>query len=221
MTNDTLQNGEFYNHWKLATVTPLLKKMGLPLEPSNYRPVSNLAFVSKLVEKCSIRQFNEHLVKEHLHSAHQSSYKENHSTETALCFLMNNLLWSMEEGAVSIMVALDLSAAFDTVDHCILASVLHHNFGCIGTALQWMKAYLENRQLQVAVDKFSSTNRTFNYSVPQGSCLGPVLFNVYSSTITDCLGQEQDLGGYADDHYLWDSFDPLADTAEDQCVQRI
>ena len=97
---------------------------------------------------------------------------------------------------ISILVALDLSAAFDTVDHDILASVLRNNYGINGTALEWLKTYLNNRQLKVKIRESTSSSHIFNYSVPQGSCLGPGLFNTYASTITDCFPDGLSLGGY-------------------------
>ena len=213
--------GQFCDLWKLAVITPLLKKAGLELSTANYRPVSNLAFLSKIVEKAVIRQLNDHVNSNNLHSHHQSAYKANFSTETALCLLVNNLLWAMERGEISIMVGLDLSAAFDTVDHEVLVSVLHHNYGIEDTALTWIKSYLKDRKMHVQIDNVTSSVKTFNYSVPQGSCLGPVLFNAYASTITDCINPDQDLGGYADDHYLRDSFKPSIPDAESKCVKRM
>ena len=119
-----------------------------------------------------------------LHSAHQSAYKECFSTETALCSLMDQLLWAMEKGQASMLVSLDLSAAFDTMDHEILASVLSSCFGVTENALGWITSYLNDRKLQVAIRDCQSETKCFNFSVPQGSCLGPILFNLYCSTIT-------------------------------------
>jgi hypothetical protein len=119
------------------------------------------------------------------------------------------------------LVALDLSAAFYTVDHGILCDVLQHNYGIQDTSLAWIISYLKNRKLQVQVNDMTSTIKQFNYSVPEGSCLGPILFNAYASTIIDCIDSEQDLGGYADDHYIKDSFMPSVCGAEINCVKRV
>ena len=102
------------------------------------------------------------------------------------------------------IISLDLSAAFDTVDHRVLFAVLENKFGLNFNVLQWIKSYLCNRKMCTKVESAKSSERTFNFSVPQGSCLGPVLFNMYSSTIIDVISPEQDLGGYADDHILRD-----------------
>ena len=208
IVNNSLSSAQFYNEWKTAVVIPLLKKHGLETVKPNYRPVSNLSFISKIAEKGVISQLNSHFTSNNLHSSHQSAYKQDFSTETALCVLVNDLLWALERSEVSILVALDLSAAFDTVDHNILCSVLHNNFGIRESALEWFRSYLKNRQLKVKIRDSTSDLHTFNYSVPQGSCLGPVLFNAYVSTITDCIPQGLSLGGYADDHFIKGNFDP-------------
>jgi len=83
IVNESLELNQFYDHWKLAFVTPLIKKHGLPLEWKNYLPVSNLSFLSKIAEKTVIYHFNDHLSKNNLHSCHLSAYKPNFSTETA------------------------------------------------------------------------------------------------------------------------------------------
>ena len=221
IVNHSLQQGNFYDDWKTAIVTPLLKKSGLEAIMSNYRPVSNLSFISKIAEKGVIQQLNEYFSKNDLHFNHQSAYKNNFSTETALCVLTNDLLWAMEKTQATVLVALDLSAAFDTVDHSVLHSLLHDNFGISDTALDWMESYLSNRTLKVKVNEAMSSPHTFNYSVPQGSCLGPVLFNVYVSTITECVPEDLSLGGYADDHYIKGTFNPADDNETSSCITRI
>ena len=221
IVNKSLQQGSFSDHWKMATVRPLLKKPGLDRIMTNYRPVSNLSFVSKLAEKCVVSQLNTYLSTHDLHSAHQSAYKECFSTETTLCSLMDQLLWAMEKGHASIIVALDLSAAFDTVDHEILADVLQSCFGITDKALGWITSYLNERKLRVNIRDSQSDIKCFNFSVPQGSCLGPVLFNLYCSTITNCIDDSQSLGGYADDHCLIDSFDPATPETESECIERL
>ena len=221
LINESLTNAQFFDQWKLAVVVPLLKKIGLDLILPSYRPVSNLNFASKIAEKGSILQINDHIRRCNLTAAHQSAYKEHFSCETAVVYLMNHLLWNMERGRVSVITGLDLSAAFDTVDHGVLAAVLERGFGVTGNALDWIKSYLLDRRLCVKVGTEVSSNLSFNFSVPQGSCLGPVLFNIYSSTISECIQPEQDLGGYADDHVIWDSFIPSSEGKERACLNRM
>ena len=109
---------------KTAIVRPLLKKIELELIHSNYRPVSNLPFLSKCLEQCALTQFNDHCRKHNLMLDYQFAYKENYSCEIALLKIVDGILWSMENGEVVASMALDLLVAFDTVDHQILLSVL-------------------------------------------------------------------------------------------------
>jgi hypothetical protein len=114
LVNESLVNANFFDQWKMAVVVPLLKKIGSELTLPSYRPVSNLCFASKITEKGSISQLRDHIKKCKLEVDHQSAYKENFSCETAVVFLMNSLLWKMENNCVSFMTGLDLSSAFDT-----------------------------------------------------------------------------------------------------------
>ncbi len=118
MVNLSLQSGIFPDKWKSALVIPLIKKIGLPLLEQNYRPVSNLAFTSKLTERAVVKQSKSHTK---LHDC-QSSYREGHSTESALVKVQSNILHNMEMQRVTLLVMIDLSGAFDTVDHTIMLS---------------------------------------------------------------------------------------------------
>ena len=126
----------------LRLVKPLLKKAKLdPNCPSNYRPVSNLPFLSKVLESIVLKQFLQHLESHSLLQPSQSAYRKCHSTETALLRMVNDLLQASDSGHVSILSLLDLSAAFDTTDN-ILIKRLHAIFGCSGTVLDWFTSYL-------------------------------------------------------------------------------
>ena len=118
----------------------------------------------------------------------------------ALIKLVNDILWNMENGKLTILVCLDLSAAFHTVDHEILMQTPHNCFGISETSLDWFKSYLEERYVKVAIRTEYSSPRKLNFSVHQGSCGGPVLFNCYSSTIKSVMQDDMDIGGFADDH---------------------
>ena len=115
IVNILLTNGEFRDQWKTATVKPLIKKLGLELINKNYRPVFNLCFLSKLVEKCMLDQLMDHCNSHDLLPDFQSAYHQNYSTETSLINITNDILWGMENQEVTMMLILDLSAAFDTV----------------------------------------------------------------------------------------------------------
>ena len=111
----------------------------------NFRPVSNLSFVSKLTESAVYNQTHSHICMNNLYPANQSSYRKNYSTETALLRVKNDILLNMNKQHVTLLVLLDLSAAFDTVDHNVLLSRLHSKFGISGTALEWFRSYLNGR----------------------------------------------------------------------------
>ena len=119
IVNLPLVNGEFADTWKCAILRPLIKKQGAGMMKTNYHSVSNLSFLLKVTEKCVQEQFSEHWVVAMKNSEYQSAYKEGHSCKTALIKILNDLLWAMEN-KISALVLLDLSSAFDTVDHDIL-----------------------------------------------------------------------------------------------------
>ena len=136
IVNKSLSCGVVPQCFKHALVKPLLKKANLdPNCLSNYRPVSNLPFLSKVLERIVLRQFLQHLESHSLLEPFQSAYRKCHSTETALLHVVNDLLQASDSGHVSILSLLDLSAAFDTIDHDILIKRLHITFGCSGTVL--------------------------------------------------------------------------------------
>ena len=103
----------------------------------------------------------------------------------------------MELGNVSVIVGLDMSSAFDTVKHSTLLAVLNKNFGVQDQALSWIDSYLTDRKVSVKVHDAVSTTRFYKFGVPQGSCLGPELFNVYTSTVRDVIQPVIELGSYA------------------------
>ena len=117
IVNLSIQLGDMPKALKKAIITPLLKKIGLELINRNYRPVSNLAFLSKLIERVIAAQLVEHFVNNNLMDIFQSAYREAHSTETALLKVQNDILMAIDKGNVVLLVLLDLSAAFDTIDH--------------------------------------------------------------------------------------------------------
>ena len=216
--NESLISGRFVDKWKTAIIRPSLKKPGLDLVPSNYRPVSNLGFLSKLLEKAALSQFIVHTNNNALIPDYQSAYRQFYSCETALLKVFDDLLWSMEHQRITALVAVDLSAAFDTVDHTILLSVLQNRYGISGQALQWFDSYLRPRSCVVKVGRQCSNERDLSFSVPQGSCMGPILYLAYASTLKDVVPHSIDLHGYADDHALKLSFSANDRDAERQAI---
>ena len=183
MINLSLETGLFADDWKCALVLPLLKKPGLDLLYKNYRPVSNLQYVSKLTEKVVFDQINTHMMTHSLYPEFQSAYRKNHSTETALVRVTNDILMKMNTQEVTLLVMLDLSAAFDTVNHNILLTRLNEELGICGLALEWFKSYLDKRGQRVSIDGSLSERFSLECGVPQGSCLGPLLFLIYASKL--------------------------------------
>ena len=143
---------------------------------------------------------------------YQSAYRKNYSTETAIMKVCDDLLWTMEHQLVSFFIAIDLSAAFDTVDHNVLLSVLENNYGVAGKALELCDTYLCPRHCKVNIKNSYSTSRELPFSVPQGSCAGPVLYSVYASTIRHIINDQISLYGYADDHGLRKTCKPATES---------
>ena len=130
---------------------PLLKKAGLdPNKFANLRPISNTSFVSKLVERVVNVRLNTHMDLNGLQSDTQHGYKKNHGTETLLVHFIDSLLVAVDEGLGVVVVLIDLSAAFDTVNHDVLLRILGQEIGLRGTALKWFRSFLTNRSQRVS-----------------------------------------------------------------------
>ena len=163
--------------------------------------------VSKVVEKAVADQFTRHILTNHLDEPFQLAYKAFHSTETALVKVQNDILQAIDQRQSVILLLLDLSAAFDTVDHSTLLSRLSTSFGIKGTVLAWFQSYLTSRQQYVRVAECKYSLRSLTRGVPQGSVLGPLLYLIYTSPIGKIIrrhGLQYHL--YADDLQLYVSF---------------
>ena len=133
--------------------TIMLQKTGLDSDIlKNYRSVSNLTFISKVIEKVVSGRLNEHLIKNSMFDPLQSAYRDKHSTETALIKVQNDILSALDAGSSAILLRLDLSAAFDTIDHDILLSRLCNVYGITGDALDWFRSYLTGRIQRVVIE---------------------------------------------------------------------
>ena len=137
----------------------------------HYRPVSYLSFLPKVLERIVLKQFLQHLQSHSLLEPSQSAYRKCHCTETALLRVVNDLLQASDSGCVSILSLLDLSAAFDAIDHNIPITKLRSTFGCSGTVLDWFISYLSCRTQSACVGH-ESTPSVLKCGVPQGSVLG-------------------------------------------------
>ena len=208
--NSSFHTGKFPEAFKRAQVTPILKKPNLDVnEMKNYRPVSNLSFISKIIEKLALIQLSTFLTSNNLLNPLQSAYRPGHSTETALLKIVNDLLLSLDSQNVSLLTMLDLSAAFDTIDHEVLLHRLRNDFGIHGSALSWFESYITTRTQYIAVNGHRSEPTTISFGVPQGSVLGPILFVLYTTPLADIISRHSILHhSYADDSQLQKSASP-------------
>ena len=143
IVNMSLRESMIPKSLKTALIRPLLKKTGLDSDIlKKYRPVSNLTFISKVIEKVISGRRNEHLINNSLFDTLQSAYRDKHYTETALIKVQNDIPSALDAGSSAILLMLDLSAAFDTIDHDILLSRLCNVYGITGNALDWFRSYL-------------------------------------------------------------------------------
>ena len=163
------------------------QKAGLELICKNYRPVSNLSFLSKILEKCALLQFNNHCTVNNLLPDYQSAYREHFSYETALVKLMDDILWNMEAQKITAVVVIDLSATSETIDHDVLLDVLKNRFGLDGNTQNWIDSYLQPRNFKVKIGQSYSEEIGVKFSIPQGSIFGQVLYSTYASTLEETI----------------------------------
>jgi len=227
LANLSFQEGCFPSSFTRAIVTPVLKKFGLDSSsPSNYRPISNLNNVSKILERLFLTRLQPHVTTSTNFNPLQSAYRQAHSTETALVNTLDYIYTSAGHSQPTILVSLDLSAAFDTINHHTLLTRLQHSFGVTGTALKWIKSYLSNRTQSVAMGTSQSHFVSLDTGVPQGSVLGPLLFSTYTSPVGQLIKSFGILHQqYADDTQLFISISPTAPTDSvhlvEQCLAQL
>ena len=200
MTQSHLPNSQCH-----ALVTPRLKKANAdPADPKNYRPISNLTFLSKVLERLVCQQLVAFLDQNKLLPSLQSAYRRGRSTETAVVKIISDILLAADRGEVTLLGLLDLSAAFDTVDHDILSDRLSKSFGIRGMVLAWIKSFLQDRSQTVVFNNQSSNKSAVSCGVPQGSVLGPILFLLYTADVIEIAKlHDVNVHSYADDTQLY------------------
>ena len=205
IVNMSLTTGTFPECYKDAIIRPILKKSNMdPENMKNYRPVSNLHFLSKIIEKVVAGRLEQHISNNNLHDPFQSAYRASHSTETALLKVSNDVLSSIDKGKCIVLASLDLSAAFDTVDHSILLSRLETTYGIKATALQWFRSYLMKRQHRVSIKSSLSKPFMLTCGVPQGSVLGATLYTMYTRELSTEIEKHRLMHHcYADDTQIY------------------
>ncbi len=198
--NLSLHTGIFPNAWKVAKVVPLHKGGDLN-STNNYRPISILSCVSKIIEKAVHKHVYSFLSINNIINQHQSGFRPFHSTETALTDMIDDLLSNMNSGKMTGLAFIDLRKAFDTVSHDLLLEKLH-GIGADDMAIKWFRSYLTGRTQRVSFKGSVSDSLPVNTGVPQGSILGPLLFIVFINDMCNVI-QHGNISMYADDTTLF------------------
>ena len=180
--NQCISQGKFPNKMKIAKVIPVFKG-GAPDVMSNYRPISVLPIFSKILEKCIYNRLYSFISKCNIINNNQYGFRAGHSTSSALVNFVQKVVRAIDNKEILIGLFLDLSKAFDTLDHQILLNKLHL-YGIRGSVLDLFKSYLTNRKQHVVIENVKSENQQIKCGVPQGSILGPLLFLLYINDIS-------------------------------------
>ena len=218
--NRCFLEGVFPDCLKIAEVIPIYKR-GNVNRPTNYRPISLLSHFDKIFEKLIHQRIMSYLDKFSLLTEHQFGFRQNSSTNHAITYIYDNLIQNVDQGLFSCCLFLDLSKAFDTIDHDILVWKLYHYFGFRGKAYDLIASFLNNRYQYTNVDNTLSSLKKITCGIPQGSCLGPLLFLMYINDLP--LASRFNITLFADDTYLSLS-DKCLHTLEDKInleLQRI
>ena len=219
--NRCLTSGHMPPRFKRALLSPIPKKPKIP-HLKNFRPISNLPFVSKVIERIVIDKLSTYCANHNLDENYQSAYRKHHSCETALLEVANVILTNMDNQQVTLLTLLDLSAAFDTVPHRRFLKRLESDYGITNTALKWFESYFENRQQTVIVNGAESAPKALSTGMPQGSGTGPWGYTKYTGPLGAlirlmCILYHM----FADDTKLHTALNPCSKTAQFSAKDRI
>ena len=212
--NRSFEEGGMPTDFKLAVLIPLLKKIGLkPLK-------NNLPYASEIIERAAADQMFLHMITNGLYEPFQSAYKQ--FCETAFFKVENDILMAMDKQQVSVLLLLDISAAFETVNHDLLLRRLSDRCGIQGHAYKWLEFYLSERSQMVRIKSETSNKVRLTCGVPQWSVFGPFLFTVHTLPLGDLIRKRynMDFHLYEDDTQLFMAFIPTPADAE-QCTKKL
>ena len=203
IVNVSFEHGIFPENWKKAIITPI-PKVSIPMSPSDFRPISLLPALSKIIEKLANIQIVKYLVQHDFLDPYQSAYRKKHSTQTALLKLTEDIYDIIDDSELTLLVLLDFSKAFDTVNHKLLVAKLDI-LGFENITCDWILSYLSGRKQMVKTDTECSDWCPLQNGVPQGSILGPLLFTILVSDMRRSIWNGSYIT-YADDTNLyWES----------------
>ena len=198
--NSSFRVGVFPSRWKMALVKAL-PKINIPVNPADFRPISLLPAISKVMEKIAAKQMVDYLKAKMLLDKNQSAYKQNHSTLTALLKITDDIYDALENTEITILVLLDYSKAFDCANHRLILAKLQ-KCGFHPEALKWLESYLTKRSQKVVTEENASPWKYMVNGVPQGSILGPLLFTILISDIRHVIKNGK-YHLYADDTQMY------------------
>lgn len=199
LINDSFLEGKFPDNWKTSTIIPI-PKITKPIKAKDYRPINMLPIAEKVIETIAKDQIQTYATEHEIIVEEQSGYRNGHSPETLLNWVADEWKIEIQNGKIVLVVSIDLSRAFDTVDRKLLIEKLRR-YGFGDSAINWISDYLKNRKQKVKIGKFTSCQLNCDIGVVQGSCLGPLLFVLYVNDVPNIL-QHTKLKQFADDKFL-------------------
>jgi Reverse transcriptase (RNA-dependent DNA polymerase) len=213
LANLSFTESIFPELFKVGQITPLIKKLGADAsEPANYRPITNLNTIGKMLERLAQNQLRQHISTSPNYNTSQSAYRALHSTETAMTNVVNDRLTAVDSGKPTVLLSLDISAAFDMLDHDRLLNRAIELFGLSCQVINWLDSYLTSRTSYVFIGNCRTSTLNCSTGVTQGSVLGPLLFSIFTSPVSHLISSFNVLcHQYADDMQLYTSIDLSSD----------